>query len=260
MNQNDLDLYKKWFLDYTSSFYPKVQDRSNLLLKVKHSHKVCENIVEISKGQQLSKDKIILAETTALFHDIGRFPQYAQYSTFNDSISVNHGKLGAEVLRKVNILQHIPDDEQELIMHSVKFHNAFSLPESISQEKKIFLQLIRDADKLDVWRVFAEYYEASEDERPSAAAHGLPDMPECSEKILSCIFDRKMASFRDIRTLNDFKLIQLSWVYDLNFNITYKLLLERDYINKYIEKLPHTDAIAQVSEYVHEFAYRRIRA
>ena len=39
-----------------------------------------------------------VAEAIALFHDVGRFPQYARYKTFRDSISTNHAALGASVL------------------------------------------------------------------------------------------------------------------------------------------------------------------
>ena len=99
MTRNDLNFFKKWFSDYCKSFYSSdIEDQKNIYLKEQHTFNVCKNIIEIAKGLSLSNDQIILAETVALFHDIGRFPQYAKYKTFRDSISVNHGLLGAQTL------------------------------------------------------------------------------------------------------------------------------------------------------------------
>ncbi len=266
MKQNDLIFLKKWFSSYTQSFYSTdVEHQKNLSLKVIHTHKVCENIVQIAKEQHLNTNGIMLAETTGLFHDVGRFPQYTKYNTFNDSISVNHGKFGAEILQQENVFQNLPDDEQELVIHTVKYHNTPKLPrmkksknESYTDSMKItFLKLIRDADKLDIWRVFNEYYETDENDRPSVAAHGLPDNPEYSEKILSHIDKKKTASMKDVRTLNDFKIMHLSWIYDLNFNTSFRLLLEREYIKKIIEKLPETEEINRASLCLYEFARKK---
>lgn len=255
MTHKDLILLKKWFSDYCESFNsPNSEDQKNISLKIQHSCNVCRNIIQIADGQLSAQNEIVLAETIALFHDIGRFLQYAKYKTFNDGISVNHGKLGAEILEKEKLLVNLPEKEQELIIHTVKFHNTFSVPSLKNPEMIFFMKLIRDADKLDIWRVFFEYYESSKDERSSVAAHGLPDSPGYSEKILSCIYKKKPASMEDVKTLNDFKLMQLSWVYDLNFKTTFKLLLERDYINKFISKLPQTVEVKKASSLLHEFA------
>ena len=56
-----------------------------------------------------------------------------------------------------------------------------------NEEKITFLQLIRDADKLDIWRIFSEYYESSKHDRASAAGLGLPDLPEYSVFLYACI-------------------------------------------------------------------------
>jgi putative nucleotidyltransferase with HDIG domain len=258
MIYKDLGFLKNWFSDYCKSFYSSnIEDQKNISLKVQHSFNVCENIIQIADEQLLSQNKIMLAETIALFHDIGRFPQYVKYKTFNDSISENHGKLGAKVLQQEKPLQNLLGNEQELIINTVKFHNAYNIPDFKNPENIFFLKLIRDADKLDIWRVFIEYYENSEAERASVAAHGLPDLPEYSEKIFSCISEKKTAPMKDMKTLNDFKLVQLSWTYDLNFNTSFRLLLEKDYINKIIAKLPQTEEIKKASALLHEFAYQK---
>ena len=117
MKQDDLIFFRKWFSDYCKSFYSSdIEYQKNIYLKEQHTFNVCKNIIEIAKGLSFNNDRLILTETVALFHDIGRFPQYARYRTFRDSISVNHGLLGAQTLLEKKILQNLPDDEQELVI------------------------------------------------------------------------------------------------------------------------------------------------
>ena len=256
MTKEDLSFLKEWFPGYCESFnFAGINDQKNIYLKIVHSNNVCENITTIAKELHLCADEVMVAETIGLFHDVGRFLQFARYRTFNDRISVNHGKLGAEVLLKENVLKNLPEGEQELILHSVKYHNAFKLPRMNRNSKKpLFLKMIRDADKLDIWLVFDEYYETDESERPSVAAHGLPDVQEYSEKILSSILKGEMASFKHVKTLTDLKLLQLSWIYDLNFRTSFGLLLERGIIEKIVSKLPSTGNIRKVSASLHKYA------
>lgn len=259
MKQDDLIYFKKWFPDYCKSFYlPDREDQKNIHLKEQHTFYVCKNIIEIARGLALSENEIRLAETIALFHDVGRFPQYAQYKTFRDSISVNHGLLGAQTLLEEKVLHPLPDNEQELIVQAVKFHNAFSVPKTEQDDIVFFIKLIRDADKLDIWRVFIEYYEGNEEDRASAVGLGLPDIPEYSEDVLSCLYKGQMVTLSKTKSLNDFKLLQLSWIYDLNFKPSFQLLLERDYIDRFIAKLPQTEDIFRVSFLLKKFVQKKL--
>lgn len=260
MNLNDLKALKNRFSDYCRPFYfSDAEHQKNIALKEEHTHEVCKNIVRIAAEQRLSKNEIMLAETVALFHDIGRFSQYEKYKTFRDSISVNHGKLGAEILEQEKLLKNLSEDEQKLVINSVKFHNAFGIPVLKNQKTLLFLRLIRDADKLDIWRVFFEYYESNGDEKASAAALGLPDTPAYSKTVLSRIYKKQLISLTSLRTLNDFRLLQLSWIYDLNFKTSFRLLLERDYIRLISAKLPRTDEVEKITVILKEFASQRLK-
>ncbi len=260
MTDNDLRYFKSWFDDYTRSFYSSdTEDQKNIILKVVHSHDVCRNIVRIAEGSSLSSGQIRAAETVALFHDIGRLSQYAKYKTFRDALSVNHGLLGSKVLKSNNILRNLSDKEQQLIINVVKFHNAFAIPKLLDEDAVLFLKMVRDADKIDIFRVFLEYYESPAEERASATAFRVPDSPEYSGIMLSCIIDRKVASYSNIRTENDFKLMKLSWVYDMNFRESIKMLKEKDYIRKTVEKLPQTDEIMEAMEVMHEYMAQRLK-
>lgn len=194
----------------------------------------------------------MLAESIALFHDIGRFPQYEKYGTFEDSKSVNHGLFGSEMLLKKNILQGLPEEESALIVQAVKFHNVFDVPQLEDENLTFFIKLLRDADKLDILRVFIDYYESPEDKRASATAFGLPDTPEYSKEILERLYNKQKVSYLNLKTVNDFKLMNLSWGYTLNFNESYMLLQERDYLNTVIKHLPKTEEITRIATLVKE--------
>lgn len=255
MIRDDLIFFKKWVSDYCSSFYSSDSgDQKNISLKEEHTFRVCQNICEITAGLSLDDSRKMLAETVALFHDIGRFPQYAKYKTFRDSISVNHGLLGAQTIVEKGLLRNLSEEEQEIIIQSVTFHNAFSVPKKEKAEIVFFIQLIRDADKLDIWRVFLEYYEGPEESRASAVGLGLPDLPGYSEDVLSRIYHKEIISLSNIRSLNDFKLLQLSWIFDLNFRPSFALLAQGDYIRRLAGCLPGTEEMKRAVEFLTEYA------
>jgi hypothetical protein len=254
VTKDDSIFLNKWFSDYCKSFYSlDIEDQKNISLKERHTFKVCENTTAISERLSLNEDQMRLAGTVALFHDIGRFPQYARYKTFRDSISVNHGLLGAETLQEHGTLQSLSPDEQEVVIQAVRFHNAFSVPKNERDDIIFFIKLIRDADKLDIWRVFLEHYEGPEESKASAVGLGLPEMPGYSEDVLAGLYKKKIVSLSTIRTLNDFKLLQLSWIFDLNFTPSFFLLSERRYIDRLTSHLPQTEVIHRLSIFLKEF-------
>ncbi len=245
MHQHELNDHKRWFSDYCRSFYSSDhEDQRNIVLKQEHTGRVCENIVQIARGLLLDGERVVLAEAIALYHDIGRFPQYQKFKTFKDSISANHASLGAHVLIENNVLQTLPRHEQDIILRSVTLHNVYSLPGGLDQEMLFFLKLVRDADKLDIWRVAIEYYGQPEEGRASAAGLGLPDVPGYSQEILTALRNRQMVQMSTLKTLNDFKLLQLAWIYDLNFEISLRILESRHYIDGIAKTLPRSKEIS----------------
>jgi len=259
MTDNDLIFFRQWFSDYTKAFYlPDTEDQKNIVLKVEHTDHVCRNIIRIAGAESLGVNEIKIAEAAALFHDLGRFPQYAKYKTFRDADSVNHGLLGSKILMEENVLRNLPENERRIIISAVKFHNAYAIP-PVPEDVMLFLKLIRDADKVDIYRVFVEYYESPAEERASATALGVPDSPGYSGAMLSCIKDRKVASYSSIRTENDFRLMKLSWVFDMHFRESLRLLHEKNYIRKIMDMLPRTKEILEAVEAINRYISERLR-
>ncbi len=245
MDHHELNGLKRWFTGYCGSFYSlNCEDQRNITLKEEHTRNVCENIVQIARGLSIDDARITLAEAIALYHDIGRFPQYQQFKTFKDSVSVNHAALSAKVLIENNVLQGLPKHEQDIIVRVVALHNVYSIPDGLDQDKLLFLKLVRDADKLDIWRIAIENYGQPEDGRASAVGLGLPDVPGYSPEVLTALKNEQMVQMSTLKTLNDFKLLQLAWIYDLNFANSLRILESRHYIDGIASTLPRTGEIS----------------
>jgi hypothetical protein len=69
-----------------------------------------------------------------------------------------------------------------------------------------------------------------EDERASAACLGLPDPPEVTPLCMEALLGKRVVRLEQCRVVNDFKLLQISWAWDLNFPASFRLLLERGYL------------------------------
>jgi HD superfamily phosphohydrolase YqeK len=246
LREDDLKYFRDWFRGFCKTYYrDNRMEQMNIVLKEEHSLHVADNAVVIAKGESFETDKCLTAETAALLHDIGRFPQYARYRTFLDSISVNHGELGAETLASQSVLAGLLQRERDIIINAVRFHNAFSIPAQNDPDTTQLVKLVRDADKIDIWRVVCNYYEGTGEERAAAVSLGLPDLPDYSKEAVATIMERKVVKLAHIKTLNDLKLLQLSWVFDLNYRSSFRLVDKRGSIGRMAGVLPAKNEIVE---------------
>jgi putative nucleotidyltransferase with HDIG domain len=253
MTRNNLKHLKTWFEEYVSSFYSDDPDYNQLIrLKEEHTMRVCCNIAMLGKELGLSDQNMVLAETIALFHDIGRFKQYKTYRTFNDFVSENHAKLGLRQIAIHRVLSACTTAEKRLITRAIAYHNAATLPVNENGNTLFFMRLIRDADKLDIWKLFIDYCNERKKKHRSAIELGLPDDPIYSQKIIESLKQRRVVLMRDLKTLNDFKLLQIGWVYDLNFVPSFQTVQNRKYIEKLEETLPKSKEIKEAVQQVHD--------
>jgi hypothetical protein len=240
MDQAHLDSLNMWFDSYVEPFLDTDKEGAeNIRLKIEHTRKVRDAMALLCVGESLSPEDSRIASAVALLHDVGRFPQYRRWRTFRDDDSDNHARLAIDVISEVNLLGSLDPPEQLLIEEAIRFHNLLKVPKQIQSPTRLFINLIRDADKIDIWRVFVELLALPPDERASAAALGFVDLPdEVSEGCITTIAGGSVVQLDSVRTLNDFKLLQISWVYDLNFSSSRRLLLERGHITALAAHLP----------------------
>jgi putative nucleotidyltransferase with HDIG domain len=255
MNSDTIAQLKEWFTQYVSGYYTGESEHDrNIRLKEDHTHRVCQNILLLCRSLNLTHADSCLAETISLFHDIGRFEQYRRYQTFNDMKSENHAYLGLQVMAKHRVLSGIDLRERHLLTLAIAYHNAATLPENASECALLFMKLIRDADKLDIWKVVIDYYRERTENPNKTIELDLPDNPVCSPEALEALRQGRFARIQDMKTLNDFKLLQISWAFDLNFNQSFQILSDQQYIERIAETLPNfpevTVAIGHVFRHI----------
>ncbi len=248
IEKNNLNEIKKWFFDYVQSFKnDDMQLLDNIRLKEKHTVQVCKEIIEIGNSLGLRQNELYMAKIIALLHDIGRFEQYKIYRTFADNKSVNHAELGVEILRKNRVLDTLKYRSKDLILKSVKYHNQAFLPGNETDECMFFTKLIRDADKLDIYRVVTEYYmEKLNSKQNKTIELDLPNTPDISANVCESLLNKKIVNFNDIKNLNDFKLLQIGWIFDINFSATFNNVKSRRYLEIISKTLPNTEQIKDI--------------
>jgi len=246
-NLNELNY---WFTTYVQTFQnndPEIQQ--NIDMKEGHTKRVCKEIVTIGIQLGLNDDEQRLAEIIGLLHDIGRFEQYARYKTFMDKKSENHAELGIKILDKCDVLKSFDKPVQEIILQAIKHHNRPSLPLGETDRWLFYAKLIRDADKLDILKVVTDYYYQSQ--RNRAIELDLPDTPGFSEEVYRDLICKRTVDMKYVRNLNDIKLLQVGWIFDINFQPTIDSIIERGYLDMILGVLPKSKKMDEIFDVVH---------
>ena len=255
MSPEDLEAIHLFFENYTSAFISNARDGAPYALKREHTFRVRDNIGAMGRALGVDPSDIRLGEAVGLLHDVGRFPQFRDYGTFRDSVSVNHGVLGAEIIRDRGVLDEISTEEKSLILIVVETHNAYHLRSDMGQRALFLTRLLRDGDKLDILRVMIDKYHRDlrpQEERSKDAfiTLDLNDDGTLSSDLLKRIWRGEMLDSGWVSSLNDLKLLQLSWVFDFNFPPAYGLLKERNLMGKIVATLPRTQEVLSLETFI----------
>ncbi len=261
MEQQQLEKLREWFNGYVAGFYgDDAYVNANLKLKEDHSRRTCDEIHYLAEELSLSDNQKRIAEVIAILHDVGRFRQFVKYRTYNDFRSVNHCLLGLDVLRRTKVLEQVDRYERELIEKAIEYHGQKGLPGDLEGECLLFSQLIRDADKLDVFYVVTEYYgQYRKNPDEFNIEMEFEDAPRYSKRILEDVLHGRLTDYSKLQTLNDMKLLQLGWVYDVNFTATLKRIKQRRFLEQIIDFLPRTEDIERVKAKIFEYVDCRIK-
>ncbi|MFH1829181.1 MAG: HD domain-containing protein [Pseudomonadota bacterium] len=247
LDEARLEAIETWYCTYVESF--DHNDKvcvQGIDMKKEHTRQVRNNILDLGESLSLSAEELRLADTIAMLHDIGRFEQCIRYKTFSDLKSADHGKLGIQVIHDNGVLDGIADHVKQIILYAISHHNRRLLPKDGADDCMLFLKLLRDADKLDIWRFFREYFEGSIYDANHVIVHGLPDEPGYSSEIADDVLAGKMAKVKYFKNLNDLKLAYIGLIYDVNFKRTYQILYDNKYLEAFYSFLPQTPKTAQI--------------
>jgi len=248
--QSLLPRLRDWFEDYVTQFSsddPILQE--NVDLKAKHTRRVCKDVIDIGASLDLSEEDLCIAEASALLHDIGRFEQYSRYRTFSDYRSEDHAALGVKIIQAKRVLDRLEPAAADILVRVVGYHNRAVLPVGETERCLFFLKLLRDADKVDIWRVVTEYYQNVENKRNRTIELNLPDVELVSDSVYKALMNGKLVQMADLKTVQDFKLLQIGWIYDVNFPRTFQIVREKKYLEKirdaFLQENPPMTAVCE---------------
>ena len=228
-----------WMTAYMKSFYTADEEvMQGIRIKEVHTGYVTGHMVALAKELGLDAHDQALAEIMGLFHDVGRFRQYMLYKTFNDAQSEDHAVLALTVLSELPFMKKLAPEDEALVRFAIGNHNKKEIEPTDDKRRLLFAKMLRDADKLDIYRVLAPFLDESHaDEAPKFMA-GLKSQ-QVTEPFVQALVEGRQADYHAIRTHGDRKVVRLLWVYDINFAWTMRSIVERGYIDRVIHALPH---------------------
>lgn len=170
-----------------------------------------------------------------MLHDIGRFEQY---QIVDKAVKFNHGEAGVEILKKDNFIRKFIAEERydNLILTAVYEHNRYQSSKDLSKEQALFSKIIKDADKIDLLYEGAEIY-WQQPEQIQEIEEG-----KLSPKMLEDIYQYQLANIKNRISRTDQILRFASYVFDINFSYSLKVLKENGDIIKMIDRFDYKDS------------------
>ena len=215
------------FLNYASNYNmedPKIR------LKVGHTLRVAGLCRRIASSLDLDAEEKDLAWLIGLLHDIGRFEQVRIYHTFRDAESVDHAQLSADLLFCGGMIRDyiVPGEQDQIIETAIRCHNAYRLPETLTEREKTFCQILRDADKIDILRVNRE--------TPMTQIYNLPEEAFLTSEISDPVYE-DMLAHRDVNRANsrtgvDFLMGHIAFVYGLVYPVSFQIVEKQGYLEQ----------------------------
>lgn len=235
----DIEKAKIAFKDFLEEY----KDKSDLgfELKIVHTYHVAENAKKIAQELNLSKEDIELAELIGILHDIGRFEELKITKELN-SVKFDHAGHGSKMLFEKGMIRKFIEDNQydNIIKRAIENHSKLEIEKDLDERTLLHSKIIRDADKIDNYRV-------KKDEKVEAIfpkrVNKKEDMEESkmSDKVYNTILDKKCVDIHDRVTPLDFWVCILAFTFDLNFDVSYKIVKENDYINVLVDRFKYRD-------------------
>lgn len=244
------------FREYVACY--NAQDEK-VRLKIEHTYRVADLCEIIAKSLQMPQEEADLAWLIGLLHDVGRFEQLRNYGTFNDAQSVDHAKLGVEILfTQGRIRDYLVDDKEDVLIESaVIHHNEYRIPKDLDSRTQRFCHIIRDADKIDILKVNVEFpleeiYNVSSEELRGG---------QVTEEVMRS-YEEEHAVLRALkRTAVDNVVGHISLVYELVYPMSLELVCEQGYLEQLMDfqsENPVTKKqFVRIREKMHEYIERK---
>lgn len=242
----DRQKVKDEFAKYTSNYDV---DNDKIRLKIEHTYRVADLCDKIAKNLGLSNYDIDMAWLIGMLHDVGRFEQLRKYGTFSDADSIDHAHYAAEILfdngkiagyignngNICNFTEVCNDAGNDgsltdigITRKAIWNHSAYRIEEDLSERALMFCNIIRDADKIDIFKVINDtpigtiYKVSSEDAVNS----------EISVDVMQAVREQHAVLRSLKKTPADHIAGHIALAFELVFPVSLRIAKEQGYLEK----------------------------
>lgn len=231
----DFNYAQKAFKEYVSSFN---LDDGRIDLKIRHTYGVIKSSEYISRKLELDQENVELAKIIALLHDIGRFEQIKQTDSYKDSKEMDHAVIGNDILFNKGLIRNFIIDDQydNIISMAILNHNKYKIDEGLNEKELLHAKIIRDADKVDNFRVKSE--EEFENVTDNATKEKFEN-DTISDNIFDDFMNNKLILREDRKTYLDFLISCIAFIFDFNYKYGLEYIQKMNYIDIIINRLDY---------------------
>ena len=245
------NVFKKYTDNYDTS-------DEKIKLKVDHTYRVAALSERIARSLGLGDDDTNLAWLIGMLHDIGRFEQLKNYGTFSDAESIDHAHYGVELLFEDGIIEKFVGEnaakdlkgtkdlketavkseneeketkeisELDILRTAIWNHSTYRVEEGLTDRVKMFCNIIRDADKIDILKVNYDVtleviYDVTTEELKNSGV---------TDKVMKAFMEHHAVLRSLKKTPIDNLVGHAALVFELVYNESFKIVKEQGYIEK----------------------------
>lgn len=265
------------FAEYVRNYDPSDE---KIKLKIDHTYRVAGLCQRIAESLGLSEPDVDIAWLLGMLHDIGRFEQIRRFGTFNDVQSVDYAEFGADLLLKEGLIRKFAEGYYEecelarsgneeaeqiiknnehhnkdtgLLEMAIRQHNKYRVKEDLTERQRMFCDILRDADKVDIFKVNADIpMEIIYDVTTEELKNGV-----ITKEVLESFYKKETVLKSVRRSAVDHIVGHISLLFELVYKESYRQAKEQGYVYKLLDfksDVPEVNAeFDDMRKYVDEF-------
>lgn len=238
------------FAEYVRNYDPSDE---KIKLKIDHTYRVAGLCQRIAESLGLSEPDVDIAWLLGMLHDIGRFEQIRRFGTFNDAQSVDHAEFGADLLFKEGLIRKFaegyyeecelaePENQEDeqiiknnehhnkdtgLLEMEIRQHNKYRVKEDLTERQRMFCDILRDADKVDIFKVNADIpMEIIYDVTTEELKNGI-----ITKEVLESFYKKETVLKSVRRSAVDHIVGHISLLFELVYKESYRQAKEQGYV------------------------------
>ena len=223
------------FDEYVSHYDPQ---NPMIALKISHTYRVASLAERIAKSLEQGEEISDFAWLLGLLHDIGRFEQVRQYGTFMDAKSVDHAEFGADLLFSDHLIdrfpaESLPEGWLQITETAIRLHNKLNLPDDLEGLTLTMAKILRDADKIDIFRVVSELpYE----QRIGSSRGMLSETDQVTPEVWDCVMGHRCVPRNVRRTVFDGYVGYCCMAFELTSKESRRIAARQGYLLKLLQE------------------------